>query len=315
MGLQPVKDVATDQNFRYLERLIRQAKVVGQVGDSLTTDSKTVLFRRNWVGSGLYWTGHRLSVLPAPDLGITVNAAGVSVKVKAGGGILIDSSGLYLSTIVITTAPEFWITKDDATAILHLKRNDISIGTNDIIGRIEFEGADIDAPGVCAKIEAIAEGNLGETGLRFSAGIAGAVAEFMRLTYIGYLGIGTVEPDTLLHIEDVAGAIQRLTRKDTAVTITDIIGRIEFETKDAGSPGIGAFVQAEAEGSVGEVGLTLATGTGGAAVERMRIKNTGVFNLAALSIYANNAAAIAGGLVAGDLYRTGGDPDPVCIVH
>jgi hypothetical protein len=36
---------------------------------------------------------------------------------------------------------------------------------------------------------------------------------------------------------------------------------------------------------------------------------------ATLSVYANNAAAIAGGLVAGQLYRTGADPDQVCIVH
>jgi len=34
-----------------------------------------------------------------------------------------------------------------------------------------------------------------------------------------------------------------------------------------------------------------------------------------LSVYANNAAAIAGGLGIGDYYRTGGDPDTVCIVH
>lgn len=34
-----------------------------------------------------------------------------------------------------------------------------------------------------------------------------------------------------------------------------------------------------------------------------------------LPVYANNAAAISGGLVAGNLYRTGGNPDPVCVVH
>jgi len=34
-----------------------------------------------------------------------------------------------------------------------------------------------------------------------------------------------------------------------------------------------------------------------------------------LSIYANNAAALAGGLVVGSLYRTGANPDVVCIVH
>jgi hypothetical protein len=34
-----------------------------------------------------------------------------------------------------------------------------------------------------------------------------------------------------------------------------------------------------------------------------------------LQVYANNAAAIAAGLSAGDFYRTGADPDIVCVVH
>ena len=34
-----------------------------------------------------------------------------------------------------------------------------------------------------------------------------------------------------------------------------------------------------------------------------------------LPVYVNNAAAIAGGLVTGQLYRTSADPDTVCIVH
>jgi hypothetical protein len=34
-----------------------------------------------------------------------------------------------------------------------------------------------------------------------------------------------------------------------------------------------------------------------------------------LPVYANNAAAVAGGLLVGQLYRTGADPDQVCIVH
>lgn len=34
-----------------------------------------------------------------------------------------------------------------------------------------------------------------------------------------------------------------------------------------------------------------------------------------LPVYANNAAAVAGGLTAGKIYRTGGNPDPICVVH
>lgn len=42
---------------------------------------------------------------------------------------------------------------------------------------------------------------------------------------------------------------------------------------------------------------------------------SGHYNFNGLQVFANNAAAIAGGLVAGDLYRTGANPDPVCVVH
>jgi len=34
-----------------------------------------------------------------------------------------------------------------------------------------------------------------------------------------------------------------------------------------------------------------------------------------MPVYANNAAAITGGLTVGSFYRTGGNPDPVCVVH
>ena len=42
---------------------------------------------------------------------------------------------------------------------------------------------------------------------------------------------------------------------------------------------------------------------------------TSPLQVTGLPVYANNAAAIAGGLTVGALYRTGGDPDVVCVVH
>lgn len=47
----------------------------------------------------------------------------------------------------------------------------------------------------------------------------------------------------------------------------------------------------------------------------IHIGGTVRFNLASVPAYANNAAAIGGGLTAGDLYRTNADPDTLCIVH
>ena len=41
----------------------------------------------------------------------------------------------------------------------------------------------------------------------------------------------------------------------------------------------------------------------------------GPLHVVGLPVYANNAAAITGGLTAGAFYRTGADPDPVCVVH
>ncbi len=34
-----------------------------------------------------------------------------------------------------------------------------------------------------------------------------------------------------------------------------------------------------------------------------------------LAVYANNAAAVTGGLAVGQFYRNGADPDLVCVVH
>ena len=70
---------------------------------------------------------------------------------------------------------------------------------------------------------------------------------------------------------------------------------------------------------------TTQTGTA-TRTEKMRIMgngNVGIgtsaptskLQVVGLPVYANNAAALAGGLTVGAFYRTGADPDPVCVVH
>ena len=97
----------------------------------------------------------------------------------------------------------------------------------------------------------------------------------------------------------------------TAVAINDSLGGIVF----AGADGTnlhaqGARISCFVDGTPGTNDmpgrLVFSTTADGAAspTERMRIKSTGIVNIANTPTYADNAAATAGGLVAGDVYRT-----------
>ena len=44
------------------------------------------------------------------------------------------------------------------------------------------------------------------------------------------------------------------------------------------------------------------------------VDSQGRISAAGLPVYANNAAAVAGGLLPGAFYKTGANPDPVCVV-
>lgn len=66
--------------------------------------------------------------------------------------------------------------------------------------------------------------------------------------------------------------------------------------------------------------ITPSLGSGSNPISRVLLTHSGSSGQATISLngiplYANNAAALAGGLVAGDFYRTGADPDPICVVH
>lgn len=98
MGLQPVIDTVLDQNFRYLERLIKSAKpmTVVQQGSRESNNSRSFVFNRSWVGNGLEWINNHLNVKAEPDQGISVSSSGVATKRKADYAIDCDADGLYL---------------------------------------------------------------------------------------------------------------------------------------------------------------------------------------------------------------------------
>lgn len=89
----------------------------------------------------------------------------------------------------------------NATSILRLKRDDATISTDDVIGRIEIETTDPTDPGICAKIEAISYGSSGETGWRLSGGTPTSLTEFVRIDNLGYVGIGLTDPAEKLQVK------------------------------------------------------------------------------------------------------------------
>ena len=93
------------------------------------------------------------------------------------------------------------------------------------------------------------------------------------------------------------------------VQSNDQIGRIAFVGSDGTSMLAAAQIRAEIDGTPGANDMpgriVLSTTAVGASspTERMRIKSAGTINFSNVSTYADNTAALAGGLVAGDVYR------------
>jgi len=142
----------------------------------------------------------------------------------------------------------------------------------------------------------------------------------------GTFGVGTNAPATNL---DVRGsgttgfAPLFLGNNNSAATARDVIVLALVNGVDVG------FLRWRSDANASPVSASFAicSRIGGNDIERIFVDTVGNVGLntttpksplhvaLALPQYANNAAAIAGGLTAGAFYRTGADPDPVCVVH
>jgi len=99
-----------------------------------------------------------------------------------------------------------------------------------------------------------------------------------------------------------------------ALAVDDALGAINFRGYDGDNFSLAASIKAVADGEFGTSGdttdspgrLVFSVTADGDAVptEAMRIKNSGIINIANTPVYADNAAAKTGGLVDGDVYRT-----------
>jgi hypothetical protein len=97
---------------------------------------------------------------------------------------------------------------------------------------------------------------------------------------------------------------------NTVLQSGDELGLLSFQGADGTEPVEGARIMAQVDGTPGANDmpgrLVFSTTADGAAssTERMRIKSNGVINFSNAPTYADNTAALAGGLVAGDVYKT-----------
>lgn len=125
----------------------------------------------------------------------------------------------------------------------------------------------------------------------------------------GRVGIGTVAPAGTLHVKtggntDVdfeAGAALRL--RLTSVGTTQFHIAQDFYVANG-------FSIHDATNNADPI-----TCLAGPKVGINKTAPNSVFAVVGLPTYANNAAAVGGGLTAGDAYRTNADPDTVCVVH
>jgi len=112
----------------------------------------------------------------------------------------------------------------------------------------------------------------------------------------GNVGIGTTSPASQLHVNTSGNeATIRLTAQTSWPLIFNQSSGSLFTISNGGAQRLAI----DGNGNVG-IGTT---------------SPTSKLQVVGLPVYANNAAAVAGGLTAGAFYRTGADPDPVCVVH
>jgi len=128
------------------------------------------------------------------------------------------------------------------------------------------------------------------------------------LAIYGNVGIGTVAPQEKLHVYKAIGSarveVETGDGNAAAFKLTNTAGSYSAYTQSNSFRIYDNIAPAERLiiDSAGNVGIGTVT-------------PTSKLQVVGIPVYANNAAAIVGGLTAGAFYRTGGDPDPVCIVH
>jgi len=99
-----------------------------------------------------------------------------------------------------TTSPDTLLHLAGGSPNIKLHNTGSSASANDVLGAILFQHADADDPGITAKIQCVAEDNVGNSFLAFYNGDGGNADERVRIDSSGNVGIGTSSPSSKLHV-------------------------------------------------------------------------------------------------------------------
>ena len=180
-------------------------------------------------------------------------------------GIGLTSPALKLHIVTSTDGDGISI-QNSSTAATTAKQPRLTLTGTDTVGTAKQ----------AALIQATPEdNNYVGAGLGIHTRSGDSVTEKVRIDGSGNVGIGTTDPDKLLHLAAGTGATLRLESTTTGATTGDIFGAIEFETQDSNSAGVKGKIDSYSEGAVGNGALRFFTGNTTELGERMRIDSSG----------------------------------------
>lgn len=137
----------------------------------------------------------------------------------------------------------------------------------------------------------------------------------------GNVGIGTTDPKTALDIYEESSGYNGLFLRTASVNNAPFLTWAtdgtstspddKYSMRYNGTQKKFYIGYGDANGFDDQITIHQATGNVGVGTTHP----TSRMHVVGLPQYANNAAAVGGGLAVGAFYRTGGDPDQVCVVH
>jgi hypothetical protein len=226
----------------------------------------------------------------------------VAISTAGSGRLFIDASGKILVGTSSWTADNGFVLAKSATAlsaVMFIGRYDSTVTTGNGVGQINFGGTVDETIG--ATLTAVADadwthGTSHPTRFVFSTTPSGSATptERLRITSDGKLGLGTSSVNTKLEIAGSNDAVTenntlRFTDTDVSTEANQQIGKIEFYSSDASTPGAGvkAYIGAFAADTTPDAYLAFATQDGSVVstpVERLRITSDGKVGIGTTSV-------------------------------